>query len=317
MKALVFDGKTALKELPKPKPAAGEALIKILIAGICNTDLEITHGYMGFKGILGHEFVGLVEQCSDPDLTGKRVVGEINVGCGQCEFCRQDLERHCLERTVLGILNRDGAMAEYLVLPESNLVVVPESVPDEKAVFTEPLAAAVEILEQVKIEPNHRVLIIGDGKLGLLIGAVIRLTGCGPILAGKHTEKMEFFSKLGGTALTLEELSATGESFDFVIEASGNPSGWDLAMERVKPRGTIVLKSTYHAALDFNPAALVIDEITVVGSRCGRFAPALRLMEQGLVDPTPFLSDVFPLEEAVAAFERAKESDSLKILLKP
>ncbi len=316
MKALVFDGKTALKEVPRPKPAEGDALVRVLVAGICNTDVEITRGYMGFKGILGHEFVGTVEQCSNPDLTGKRVVGEINVGCGRCEFCRQHLERHCPERTVLGILGRDGAMAEYLALPESNLVVVPDNVPDEKAVFTEPLAAAVEILEQVKIEPNHRVLIIGDGKLGLLIAAVVRLTGCGPVLAGKHPEKMGLFSKQGGTALTLEELSATVERFDVVIEASGNPSGWDLAVERVKSRGTVVLKSTYHAALDFNPASLVIDEITVVGSRCGRLAPALRLMEQGLVDPTPLMSEVFPLEQAEEAIERAKESDSLKILLR-
>jgi alcohol dehydrogenase len=316
MKALVFDGKLALKDLPVPEPRRGEALVRVLMAGICNTDLEITRGYMQFNGVIGHEFVGRVEQSSDPGQIGTRVVGEINVGCGQCDVCRKGLERHCPDRTTMGILGRNGAMAEYIALPAANLKAVPEDVPDEKAVFTEPLAAAVEILEQVKIGPADSVLVIGDGKLGLLVSMVLRLTGCDLLLVGKHREKLDFFSQLHGRTALLSELERSKNKFDVVVECSGNPSGWNAAVGRVKPRGTLILKSTYHGSIDFNPAPLVIDEITVLGSRCGQFSPALRLMESGLVAPRPLISAVCPLAKAEEGFRCAQESGNMKILLK-
>jgi len=316
MKALVFDGAAAVIDVPRPEPGEGEALVKVRVAGICKTDVEITRGYMNFQGVLGHEFVGTVEQSPEPELVGARVVGEINVGCGECAFCRKGIERHCPGRTVMGILSRDGAMAEYVALPVSNLVPVPETLDDEKAVFTEPLAAALEILEQIKIEPSHRVLVIGDGKLGLLVSMVLRLTGCDLTLVGKHSGKMAIFVAMGGSAELLDTFSVSKDRFDVVVEASGHPSGWDLAISRVKPRGTVILKSTYHGELNFNPAPLVIDEITVTGSRCGRFGPALRVMERGLIDPTPLISGIFPLEQAEEAFRKSQDKDALKILLK-
>ncbi|MBI5249531.1 MAG: alcohol dehydrogenase catalytic domain-containing protein [Desulfomonile tiedjei] len=316
MKALVFDGALALKNLPIPEPRDGEALVKVLTAGICNTDLEISRGYMQFRGVIGHEFVGMVERSPDPNQVGTRVVGEINAGCGECPACRSGLQRHCPERTVLGILGRDGAIAEYLTLPVSNLVAVPQGVSDEKAVFTEPLAAALEILEQVRIRPADKVLVIGDGKLGLLVSMVLRLTGSDLLLVGKHRPKLDFFARLNGRTALLSELDATGDKFDIVVECSGNPGGWKLAAGRVKPRGVLVLKSTYHGNLEINPAPLVVDEITVVGSRCGQFAPALRLMDSCLVDPMPLISAVFPISQAEDAFRRSQESDSIKVLLK-
>ncbi|MEW6112001.1 MAG: alcohol dehydrogenase catalytic domain-containing protein [Thermodesulfobacteriota bacterium] len=316
MKALVFDRQIRLTELPKPLPQEGEALVRVLMAGICKTDVEITKGYMNFHGVPGHEFVGTVERAPSPELVGARVVGEINAGCGACAFCRQGMERHCPNRGVLGILGRNGAMAEYLTLPASNLIPVPENVSDEKAVFTEPLAAAAEILEQIKLEPSWRVLVIGDGKLGLLVAMVLRLTGCDVLLVGKHPEKLTIFSNLGGSTVRASDLATGSEKFDVVVEASGSASGWELAIDRVKPRGIIVLKSTYHGDLAFNTAPLVINEITVVGSRCGRFAPALRLMAQGLVDPSPLISRIFAFTEAEEAFRAATKTENLKVLLK-
>jgi len=316
MKALVFDGNVSLRDVPRPEPPAGEALIKVIMAGICRTDLEISRGYMDFRGIPGHEFVGRVERSPDPSLEGTRVVGEINAGCGECSLCRKGLERHCAGRTVLGILGRDGALAEYLTLPVSNLLAVPDGVSDQDAVFTEPLAAAMEVLEQTRIRPADRVLVIGDGKLGLLVSMVLRLTGCDLLLVGKHPEKMELFDPTGKSFTLLNEFSATGERFDVVVEASGLPSGWGPAVSRVKPRGILVLKSTYQGGLDFNPAPLVVDEITVVGSRCGPFAPALRMMDLGLVDPSPLVSGIFSLDDAEEAFQKSGERGVLKILVK-
>jgi threonine dehydrogenase-like Zn-dependent dehydrogenase len=207
-------------------------------------------------------------------------------------------------------------MAEYLAIPVSNLVPVPDTLPDEKAVFTEPLAAALEIIEQVKIEPSHRVLVIGDGKLGLLVSMVLRLTGCDLTLVGKHRGKMDILTDKGVSLRLLDSFSMSEDKFDVIVEASGNPSGWGLAVSGVKPRGTIILKSTYHGDLNFNPAPLVINEITVVGSRCGRFGPAIRVMERGLIDPTPLISGVFPFERVEEAFAKAQDRDALKILLK-
>ena len=315
MRAVVFDGVVSVKDLPEPKPKPGESLVRVHTAGICRTDVEISLGYMGFHGVPGHEFVGIVEQSPDSTQVGRRVVGEINAGCGRCSWCLQGMERHCPNRTVLGIQGRDGAFAEYLTLPSSNLVAVPEDLPDEKAVFTEPLAAALEILEQVKIAPADRVLVIGDGKLGILVSMVLRLTGCHLLLVGKHPAKLGLFRGLGGSTSILESFSGRDERFDVVVEASGRPSGWEMAVKHVKPRGVLVLKSTYHGTLNFNPAPLVIDEITVVGSRCGRFEPAIRLMEQGLVDPTPLITAVYPLERAEEAFSRCREPGVMKVLL--
>ncbi len=316
MKALVFEETLSLKDIPVPKPASGEALIKVSIAGICKTDVEISRGYMNFKGVPGHEFVGVVESSPEPYQIGTRVVGEINAGCGECLQCRQGLERHCFNRTVLGIAGRNGAFAEYLTLPARNLVPVPEAVPDEKAVFVEPRAAAVEILEQMAVRPVDSVLVIGDGKLGLLVSMVLRLTGCNLKLVGKHPDKLALFSTIGGSVELLESFSVDNHSFDIVIEASGHPSGWELALRNLRPRGTVVLKSTYHGTMNFDSAPLVINEVTVMGSRCGRFEPALRLMEQGLIDPTPLISGIFPMDRIEDAFNRSLEKDSLKILVK-
>ena len=316
MKALVFDNKLAMKEIPDPEPGPGEALIRVLMAGICKTDAEIIQGYMNYTGVLGHEFVGVVHQSPDPELLGKRVVGEINSGCGRCAYCRNGPERHCPHRTVLGIQGRNGAFAEYLALPQANLVPLPENLSNEKAVFTEPLAAALEILEQVKICPSCRVLVIGDGKLGLLVSMVLNLTGCDTLLVGKHPSKLDLFERTGGKVITVDALTERTEEFDVVIEASGHPSGWDLATKLVKPRGTLVLKSTYHGALDFNPASLVINEITVVGSRCGLFPPAIRILERGLIDPTSLISGVFPFDQAEEAFKQSLDSSTFKVLLK-
>lgn len=315
MKAFVFDGKPRLVEMEKPAPSKEEALIKVRLAGICKTDLEIIKGYMDFQGVLGHEFVGSVEEARDETIIGRRVVGEINAGCGACSYCYRGLQRHCPNRTVMGILGRAGAMAEYLTLPLENLSVVPENVSDEKAAFTEPMAAALEILEQIKIEPNHRILVVGDGKLGLLVSMVLRLTGCDLLCVGKHDNKLKLLNDLAINTIKLDSVDQLGREFDMVVEASGNPGGWSLAVSKVKPRGAIVLKSTYHGAFDFNPAPLVIDEITVIGSRCGVFEPALRLMQRGLIDPLPLLSDILPLEKAEEAFQKSQDKGILKILL--
>jgi len=316
MRALVFNGEIKLAEIPEPEVGLNEALVKVHLAGICNTDLEICRGYMGFQGVLGHEFVGSVERSGNGAWVGSRVVGEINEGCGACSFCSQGLERHCPNRKVMGILGRNGAMADYVTVPLANLVAVPDAVEDEKAVFIEPIAAALEILEQVPIQPAHRVLVIGDGKLGLLICMVLRLTGCDLTLVGKHPEKMALAKDMGVQTISLGEFSESSHAFDAVAEASGNQTGWELAVRSVRPRGTLILKSTYHGDVHFNPAPLVINEIAVIGSRCGRFAPAVRLLERGLIDPSPLISGVFPLDRAQEAFTRSAESDSFKILLK-
>lgn len=316
MKALYFNGcNLELQERPIPENGEGESLVKVLLAGICRTDLEIMKGYMNFVGIPGHEFVGEVVKSANPKLVGKRVVGEINAGCGACDFCRHGMERHCSNRTVLGISGRDGAFAEYLTLPNSNLLEVPASVSNEKAVFVEPLAAALEILEQIHIPPASRVLIIGDGRLAVLISLVLRLTGCEFIVLAKHSNKVKLFEEIGARVSLLDDLRDTRGRFDFVVEASGSPSGWTLATEFVKPRGVIVLKSTYHGNLDFNAAILVINEISIIGSRCGQFLPALRLLASDFVDPTVLISDSLGLDEFSEAFSKAKTSGVFKVLI--
>ncbi len=312
MKSLYYDGKISLKDIPQPEPSPGEALIKTRLAGFCATDREIAAGYMNFKGVPGHEFVGEVVQADESGWVGKRVVGEINAGCGECEYCRKDLARHCPTRTTLGIMGRNGVFAEYFTLPAVNLLEIPDEIPDRAAVFIEPLAAALEIAEQIRLEPEWGALIIGDGKLAALIAQTLRLHGINLLVAGKIPKKTALFSRWG-IDTTLQTPPAA--SFDIVIEASGSPGGWENAVKAVKPRGTIVLKSTYHGALDFNPAPLVVNEITLLGSRCGRFPPAIRLLKQGLIETEPLISRVFPFEQILKAFEYAQNPQTFKALV--
>jgi threonine dehydrogenase-like Zn-dependent dehydrogenase len=317
MKALFFNGlDLELKEMAIPVISERESLVRIITAGICRTDLEIIKGYMNFRGILGHEFVGQVIESGDPSLVGKRVVGEINSGCGNCDLCRKGMERHCPDRTTLGISGRDGVFAECVALPNSNLIEVPEAVSDEMAVFAEPLAAALEITEQVHLFPDSRILIVGDGRLSALICLALRLTGADITVLGKHDSKMKVFTSLGARICKRDELGINNRGFDFVVEASGSPSGWVMATQFVKPRGVIILKSTYHGNLEINAAELVINEICVQGSRCGQFRPALRLMEYGLVDPSFLISGSFPLERFREAFSNAEGPGMFKTLLR-
>ncbi|HAY22057.1 MAG TPA: alcohol dehydrogenase [Desulfobacterales bacterium] len=313
MLALTFDGTVKLQEVPRPQPRTGEVLIRVRLTGICQTDINITRGYKGFHGILGHEFVGEVVEARTSAWLGQRVVGEINIACGTCDRCRRGLPRHCARRRVLGIWEKDGALAEFITLPEANLHPVPANVPDALAVFTEPLAAALEILEQTPIGPDFRVLIIGDGKLGLLISLVLRLNGCELHLVGHHPEKMDFMEARGVQVHVAEGFGE--KEFDVVIEASGSPAGWRMAIETVRPHGIIIAKSTYHDAFDFNPAALVVPEITVVGSRCGPFPPALRLLARRLINPKKLISRVYPLVQAEEALRYATRRGVLKVLV--
>lgn len=318
MRAVVFDNGLKLdKNYAKPSPRKGEALIKVNTIGICNTDYEITKGYMGYKGVLGHEFTGVVEEINadDKSLLNKRVVGEINCGCGECEWCHQGLERHCPNRSTLGIWQREGCFAEYACLPVKNLLEIPENVTDEEAVFTEPLAAALEILEQIHIPPYKKVAVLGDGKLGLMIALALNAAGLDLILIGKHENKLEIAKKQGVKTKLLSDVEIKKE-FDFVVEATGSISGFETSLALTKPRGTLILKSTIAASKEFNFAPVVVDEITIVGSRCGQFAPALRLLESGRIDVKPLISDIFELDESIAAFERNKEKSSIKVIVK-
>ena len=253
MKAVVFDGALSVQDRTVPDFAGDEAVIRLLRAGICNTDIEITHGYFGFKGVIGHEFVGVVEHSRNPSLLGKRVVGEINAACGRCDFCRKNLQRHCPSRTVLGIYNRDGAFQEYFKLPEENLHVVPDSVSDDEAVFMEPVAAACEVIEQVNIFAQMKVAVLGDGKLGLLIAMVLCQTGCELSMIGKHIRNWMWWADYPLARVALESTESLKREFDVVVEATGSPLGWDLALDLLKPRGTLVLKSTFHGQITFKP----------------------------------------------------------------
>ncbi|MGH9841591.1 MAG: MDR/zinc-dependent alcohol dehydrogenase-like family protein [Blastocatellia bacterium] len=316
MKALRFEqSELKLAEIQLPR-RAGEALVRVTTAGICNTDLEIVRGYAGFSGTLGHEFAGVVEESPDPSQVGRRVVGEINAGCGVCALCRRDDPRHCPGRTVLGIRARDGAFAEYLSLPPQNLLAVPENVSDRQAVFAEPLAAACEILDQVAIHSDHRVAVIGDGKLGQLIARVLATTGCDLTLIGKHAGKLELAAKAGIQTTALGDLTIDPASrFDRAIEASGSAAGLRLALDLVRARGTIILKSTFHGGVTLNTARIVVDEISVIGSRCGRFEKALALLEAGKVDVESLIAGQFDLADGVAAMAEAARPGVLKVLL--
>ncbi|MGF1466273.1 MAG: alcohol dehydrogenase catalytic domain-containing protein [Sandaracinaceae bacterium] len=314
MKALRFvDGAPVLAEVDPPEPRPGEALIRLKRAGICSTDLHITRGYMAFEGTLGHEFVGEVVGGDDPTWIGRRVVGEINLSCGQCERCRRDMGRHCARRTVLGILGKDGCFAELLTLPYANLHPVPDALDDELAAFTEPLAAAFEVLEQCAPPPDARVAVLGDGKLGSLVAQVLRLSGADVTLVGRHRRKLAIAAALGIRTAT-HDAEVAGD-FDLVVEATGSPEGFARARELVRPRGTLVLKSTFHGATPIDTAPLVIDEITLVGSRCGPFPPALRTLGAGAIDPRPLIDDRFDLADGLRALERAAERGVAKVQL--
>lgn len=319
MKALYLSQGTITftTDYPMPTPAPGEALIRVLVAGICHTDLELVRGYHGFEGVPGHEFVGRVEACPDqPALVGQRVVGEINISCGQCSRCRAGLPTHCRNRRVLGILHKDGAFAEYLTLPVVNLHPVPDSIPDSEAAFVEPLAACFEMLEQVQIQPTSSALVLGDGKLGLLAAQVLALTGAAVSIRGRHEAKLAIARGLGiKTMLAGSDNAGPEDEYDLVVETTGSAAGLEIARQRVRPRGTIILKSTVvdQATLDLAP--FVVDEITVIGSRCGPFAPAIRALEQQRVTVAPLLSATYPLDKAVEAFARAGERGVLKVQL--
>lgn len=315
MKALIRKERLELRcDCPDPRPGPGEALVRVRLAGICRTDLEISRGYMGFRGIPGHEFTGEVVAPAEKGSrkAGKRVVGEINAGCGACDFCRRGLERHCPHRTTLGISGRDGCLAEFLTLPERNLIPIPESVPDEAAVFCEPLAAALEILEQIHIPPDTRLLILGDGRLGLLCALALATTPADITLAGHHPHKLAIAAAAGARAVRADAL-APGR-FDVVVEATGTLAGFEEAVRRTRPRGTLVLKSTTAERRPLDLAPLVVDEIHVVGSRCGRFPSALRALESGL-DPRPLITAIYPFDRVLEAFAAAGKPENIKILL--
>jgi threonine dehydrogenase-like Zn-dependent dehydrogenase len=320
MKALRVDKKKpAVREIAKPE-RGDEALVRVHLSGICNTDLEIARGYAGFKGTIGHEFVGVVEESPGDKLLGQRVVGEINAGCGTCELCTAGDPRHCRNRTVLGIVGRDGAHAEFLRLPLGNLLPVPDMVVDEHAVFAEPLAAACGIMERVAIKPGHRVAVIGDGKLGLLCAQAIALSGASVLLFGKHAEKLRIAERRGIETAAPKAVANRKREFDVVVEASGSPSGFVGALELLQPRGTLVLKSTFQGPGNFDEidqARLVVDEITVLGSRCGRLQPALDLLKKGAIDIDSLISEEYSLARGVHAMERAGKKGVLKVFLRP
>jgi threonine dehydrogenase-like Zn-dependent dehydrogenase len=315
------NNKIDLRDIPQPREPH-EALIKIRKAGICSTDLELVKGYYPYTGILGHEFVGeVISLTPGPSPVGRgvgvrvgdRVVGEINAVCNECEQCLNGRPTHCENRTVLGIVNRDGTFAEYTTLPVANLHRVPDSVADEMAVFTEPLAAALEIQEQVRINPTDRVLLVGAGRLGQLIAQTLALTGCDLRVVARHAHQQDLLNKRGIRIISEDEIKPW--RWDVVVEATGSPGGFSLARQAIRPRGTLVLKSTYKGEINVNFSSIVVDEINIVGSRCGPFEPALRLMESKQVDPTILIMDEFGLGDALKAFERAAETGVLKVLI--
>jgi len=316
MKATCFDGKNMKYDENYPDPKPGEVLVRVSLAGICGTDLEILDGYMAYDGILGHEFVGTVEKSDNPGLIGKRVVGEINAGCGACESCKRGMDRHCPNRTVLGILKRDGAFAEFLSLPEKNLHVIPDSITDEQAVFVEPLAAAFEIKEQVSLQPQWSVAVVGDGRLAQLIIQVLKLTCPNLTCFGRHPSKLVSLVN-GGIKIKIGIEPSEEQSFDLAVEATGSNSGFGDAMKLIKPRGTVILKSTIASKenLDLTPA--VVNEITLIGSRCGLFKPAIDALASGIVSVDSMIDSTFPLEQFSKAIEHAKKPDTLKVFLKP
>ena len=303
------------EDVPSPAAPPGEAVVRVILAGVCNTDLELVRGYYPYAGVPGHEFVGRVERAPGNEAwKGRRVVGEINAACGSCPACLAGRRTHCERRTVLGIVKRDGAFAERLSLPVANLHAVPEGLPDDVAVFTEPTAAALRVQEQVRVAPGDRVVVIGAGKLGQLVAQSLASTGCDLLAVGRSPASLERLAARGirtAIAAHLEERRA-----DLVVECTGNPEGLALARRAVRPLGTIVLKSTYHGETTLAFSPIVVDEVTLLGSRCGPFAPALEALAAGRVDPRPLIEVVYPLAKAVAAFEHAARPGALKVLVR-
>ena len=316
MKATFFDGKQMIFDNNYPDPKFNETLVQVNLAGICGTDLEILNGYMKYSGILGHEFVGTVVKSNNPNLIGKRVVGEINAGCTKCDFCIRGMERHCPSRTVLGILKRDGAFAEFLSLPEKNLHVIPDSISDEQAVFVEPLAAAFEINEQISLKPEWNVAVVGDGRLAQLIIQVIKLTCSNITCFGKHQNKLEGLIQ-SGIKIKIGIESTDEQLFDLVVEATGSNSGFTDTMKLVKPRGAVVLKSTIASRENLDLTSTIINEITLIGSRCGLFKPAIDALATGVISVDSMVDCTFPLDKFQDAIVHAKKPDTLKVFLKP
>jgi threonine dehydrogenase-like Zn-dependent dehydrogenase len=316
MKAICWDGEALTLDSSHSPPVPGQdtAIVKVHLAGICSTDLQIFKGYMKFRGVPGHEFVGSVSQ-GPKEWLDKRVVGEINFGCGKCEFCARDLTRHCPDRTVMGIVNADGAFAEYVAVPVENLHPVPGSISDEQAVFTEPLAAAFEILRQVQISMGDEILILGDGKLGNLCAQVLRLTGAKVTALGRHQDKLDLIKWTGVRTMLLDDWSP--RLFDVVVEATGSAAGLELAFSAVRPRGTLVLKSTIAGAHQVSLAPVVINEINLVGSRCGVFPDALEALAANQVSVAPLIEQVYPLDRGIEAIQHAERRGARKILLRP
>jgi 2-desacetyl-2-hydroxyethyl bacteriochlorophyllide A dehydrogenase len=301
-------------DVKMPEPLEGEALVKVRLAGICATDLELVKGYYPFIGIPGHEFVGeIIQAPAETERVGERVVGSINVACGSCNSCLAGRTNHCERRSVLGIASHDGAFAEYLCLPLINLKEVPDTVPDEAAVFVEPLAAALQIQEQIRISGADNALIVGAGRLGQLIAQTLVLTGCKLQVAARHPKQRELLAERN--IPWIDETAIPQRAFDIVVEATGSADGFGMARNAVRPRGTIVIKSTYKGNLKIDFSSIVVDEITITGSRCGPFTPALRLLDNRLVDPTILIEERFPLNKALEAYERAAAPGSLKVIL--
>ena len=316
MKATSFDGKQMKYDENYPDPKPGESLVRVSLAGICGTDLEILDGYMAYNGVLGHEFVGVVEKSQNPDLVGKRVVGEINAGCNKCDSCKKGMQRHCPNRTVLGILKRDGAFAEFLSLPEENLHVIPDSISDEQAVFVEPLAAAFEIKEQISLNSDWKVAVVGDGRLAQMICQVLKLSCPDVTCFGRHQSKLANLEKFEiPTKIGIDD--SDSQIYDLVVEATGSNSGFADTMKLVKPRGTVILKSTIASRENLDLTPTVVNEITLVGSRCGLFKPAIDALATGIVSVDSMIDSTFPLEKFSDAITHAKKPDTLKVFLKP
>ena len=314
MKALIFDGLLKITEVPRPQPRGNEVLIRVIFSAICNTDLEIVKGYMGFNGILGHEFVGQVETRSSA-MFGKIVVGEINYSCGECYLCRTGRKTHCPNRTVLGIQNHDGVFAEFIVLPEENLHEIPTTLSMESAVFTEPLAAAIEIFEQLQIRPSRNVFIFGAGKLGLLIAQVFRLNGCAYTAFDRSESKVKKAAEMDINARLINTLGDS-EKAEVCVDCTGDPSGINLALSHLYPRGKLVLKTTVANCEKIDLNQIVINEFEIIGSRCGLFEPALNLLSQGLVNPQPIITKTFDFDHILDAFEFAAKPGTLKVLIR-
>lgn len=312
---LTDSGPRLVRDYPDPQRGPGEALIRVTRMGICSTDLELVKGYAGFRGILGHEFVGVVEEADDQGWVGRRVVGTLNLGCRRCPECAAHGPEHCPHRTVLGILGKDGAFADFLTLPEANLLAVPDSLDDSTAVFTEPLAAALRIREQLRIAPSAPMAVVGPGRLGLLIAQALALAGGCPRVLGRRPESLELAQRLGLTTGLAEE--ASDDSFDLVVEATGNEAGLATSLRLVRPKGQLVLKSTFAGKASVDLTKLVVGEIQVTGSRCGPFEPALRLLDRGEVAVSPLVDGNYLLDEALGALEHAARSGVRKILLRP